>query len=372
MALFGKKNQSSSGHHIIDVIKYDGPNDVLIWKHPCEDFNTRTQLIVGHSQEAIFVKGGQILGRFIPGTYTLTTQNYPFIRTLVGLSTGGVSPFSCCVYYISKSISMDIAWGTNSPISVFDSIYNVPVDVTSYGSMTAQVENGQMLLEKLVGQTDSLDQELLVRYFQDMLDTQVRGVISQTIMELKLSVIGIDAHLPAMSQIAEQKLQPVFTPYGLHLNSFAISAIRTNDLDELKSKSRVLRESGMETATKAENIRIMADGRAYENQVLNVSEQDKMISEIGKTLAGNTGPSFSGAAPMMGFGGMNVTHSPAGRSADIAALLRKDATPGSAPAPEQEKLSFEKRVERLELLRSKDLITQEEFDKKIRQMLEEI
>ena len=31
---------------IYDVIKYEGDNDVFIWKHPCEDFNSLTQLIV--------------------------------------------------------------------------------------------------------------------------------------------------------------------------------------------------------------------------------------------------------------------------------------------------------------------------------------
>ena len=95
MALFWKP--APQRHSIIEVIRYDGPNDILIWKFPNEDFNTNTQLIVGPSQEAIFVKGGQVLGRFISGTYTLSTKNYPFIRALVGLATGGVSPFSCTV-----------------------------------------------------------------------------------------------------------------------------------------------------------------------------------------------------------------------------------------------------------------------------------
>lgn len=368
MALFGRKATQPNKHHLIDVIEYDGPNDVLVWKHPCEDFNTNSQLIVGHSQEAVFVKGGQIFGPFIPGTHTLSTQNYPFIRNLIGLSTGGVCPFTCRVYFINKAISMDIPWGTNAPISVFDPVYNVPVDVTSYGSLTARVENGKRLLERLVGQTDVFDQDLIMQYFKDVLDTQVRGVISQTIMELKLSVIGIDAHLPAMSRLAEQKLVELFVPYGLALNSFTISSVRSTDLDSLKNKSRALREHGMETATKAEDIRILTEGKAYENKVLQVSEQDKMISEIGKALAVNRGPEFQGGMPMGGFGNTNVVSSPARRSADIASLLSKSGQ----SAPSAEKLTFEQRVERLEMLKSKGWISQEDFDAKVRAMLEEI
>lgn len=31
---------------IAEILKYEGDNSTFIWKHPCEDFNTTTQLIV--------------------------------------------------------------------------------------------------------------------------------------------------------------------------------------------------------------------------------------------------------------------------------------------------------------------------------------
>lgn len=40
--------------HIADIIQYEGDNSTFIWKYPCEDFNSLTQLIVHESQEAIF------------------------------------------------------------------------------------------------------------------------------------------------------------------------------------------------------------------------------------------------------------------------------------------------------------------------------
>ena len=39
---------------IAQVIKYEGDNSTFVWKHPVEDFNTNSQLIVHESQEAIF------------------------------------------------------------------------------------------------------------------------------------------------------------------------------------------------------------------------------------------------------------------------------------------------------------------------------
>ena len=40
------------GLDIAKIIKYEGTNNVLVWKHPSEDFNTSSQLIVHESQEA--------------------------------------------------------------------------------------------------------------------------------------------------------------------------------------------------------------------------------------------------------------------------------------------------------------------------------
>ena len=42
--------------NVIDVIKYEGDNRTFIWKHPCEDFNLGSQLIVHESQEAVFFR----------------------------------------------------------------------------------------------------------------------------------------------------------------------------------------------------------------------------------------------------------------------------------------------------------------------------
>ncbi|MBQ0067450.1 MAG: SPFH domain-containing protein, partial [Phascolarctobacterium sp.] len=74
---------------VLDVIKYEGDNSTFIWKHPNEDFNTYSQLIVHESQEAIFFMNGQALDLFGAGRYTLETQNIPFLKKLLNLPTEG-------------------------------------------------------------------------------------------------------------------------------------------------------------------------------------------------------------------------------------------------------------------------------------------
>ena len=69
----GRKEENMA--HIADIIKYEGDNSTFVWKHPCEDFNSMTQLIVHESQEAIFFMNGEALDLFGPGRHTLETQN---------------------------------------------------------------------------------------------------------------------------------------------------------------------------------------------------------------------------------------------------------------------------------------------------------
>lgn len=355
---------------VIEVIKYDGPGDILVWKFPNEDFNTKTQLIVGHSQEAVFVKGGQVLGRFIPGTYTLETGNYPFLRGLVGLATGGACPFTCAVYYINKAVSMGIDWGTDKPISVADPIYHVPIDVRSYGDFSLRVENGQKLLERLVGQSQGLSHQEIHDYFANLMDTQVRGVISGAMLEKQLSPIGIDAHLPEMSAVAMERLRPIFEPYGLAVNHFTISSISARDLDSIKDTALSLQSHRMKTDVEAEDTVKAGRATAEANRALGFSAKEQAVATIGQTLADNRGPELTGGVrPFPGVGG-TVIESSASKSVDIARMLLNQQ-----PEPPQEQktaLSFEERARQVKFLLDNNMISQERYQEKIDELMREI
>ena len=388
MGLFNKNKSSSPKHNIIDVIKFDGPNDIMIWRHPNEDFNNNAQLIVSPSQEAIFVKGGQVLERFISGTYTLNSKNYPFIRSLIDLVTDGKSPFSCVVYYINNAISMGIDWGTDSPISVVDPIYGVPVDVRGYGDFSLRVENGQKLMTKLVGQTQGFSQEEVTSFFSNLIASRIRGVISSTMMEQGLSPIGIDAHLVEMSDAAAEKIRTIFEPYGMTVEHFVIGAITAPDLDSIKQKARDLQEHRMETNVFKEDKMRMAEAQRYENQALGVTEQEKWVGAAMGNLAENPGPIIGGASGMP-FPGMisgNIVQPAAAGTTEMARMLlnRKPrqepvndfsgTMPGGDAAGFQQPVqeSFEQRAKNVKFLLDNGMITQEQYQEKLTQLMNEI
>src|SRR4030042_1216363 len=126
--------------HFADVIKNTGPGDLLIWLNGEEDFNTNSTLIVAESEEALFFKDGVIEQVFDGGKYKLSTNNYPFISRLRNVLTGGISTFNCKVYFVRKAHSMEINWGTDSPIQVRDPVQGIATSVQARGAYKIQID----------------------------------------------------------------------------------------------------------------------------------------------------------------------------------------------------------------------------------------
>ena len=210
---------------IADIIKYEGDNSTFIWKHPCEDFNSLTQLIVHESQEAIFMMNGQALDLFGAGRYTLETQNIPKIGKALNRTTDGQTPFHCEVYFINKTEQMAIKWGTDSKVQFMEPTYNFPISIGASGEMSLRAEDSRKLLLKLVGTENFLGQENLTRYFRAFLMTKVKFYLAQVIREQKISIFEIDERLNEISSALLKMLQSDFADYGVALERFFITTI---------------------------------------------------------------------------------------------------------------------------------------------------
>lgn len=214
---------------IFDVIKYEGNNDTFIWKHPCEDFNCLTQLIVHENQEAVFYMNGQALDLFGPGRYTLKTQNIPLIGKVLNLATGGLSPFHCEVYFINKSEQMAIKWGTDSRVQFVEPTYNFPLSIGASGEMSLQAVDSRKLLVKLVGTEDDLSQPKLASYFRSFLMTRVKTYIAQIIKSESINIFEIDEKLSQFSDAIKNLLITDFADYGISLEIFFVNRVMKPD-----------------------------------------------------------------------------------------------------------------------------------------------
>ena len=161
---------------ILSVIKSEAPNGLLVWKHPAEDFNTLSTLIVNESQVALLYKNGQIADTFTAGRYVLNTQNIPFLRKLIEIPTNGVSTFSCQVYFVNMVEAMNIKWGLSSRVTYMEPTYGIPVELGARGAMSIAAADPRDLVVRLVGSEATLTVEGLVQYFPHRHEGEVTPV----------------------------------------------------------------------------------------------------------------------------------------------------------------------------------------------------
>ena len=105
---------------IIDVVDHvNVMDDELVYREPqggSGDFRFGSQVIVQESQAAVFVRQGQVLDALGPGSHTLSTGNLPLLTGLLGLATGGRTPFTADLYFVNLKDLPQVPWGTNPPI----------------------------------------------------------------------------------------------------------------------------------------------------------------------------------------------------------------------------------------------------------------
>lgn len=373
---------------IADIIKYEGDNTTFIWKHPCEDFNSLTQLIVHESQEAVFMMNGQALDLFGPGRYTLETQNIPKIGKILNRTTDSQTPFHCEVYFINKTEQMAIKWGTDSKVQFMEPTYNFPISIGASGEMSIRAEDSRKLLVKLVGTENVLDQEHLTRYFRAFLMTKVKSYLAQVIREQKISIFEIDERLNELSSVLVKLLQPDFTDYGLALERFFVTTIVKPDGENTyeKFKSLYFRQYAdiaeaklrqqtavIDAETEAQKTVIASKAMATKRAQEGYTYQQERGFDVAEQAAQNEG---IGEFTNMGIGlgvmsGIGGTVGGAVVGAVNEAMNSADQNPAEKSSS-NDVAAFKAKLDKLTMMKDAGMLTEEEFNKMKSQLLASI
>jgi membrane protease subunit (stomatin/prohibitin family) len=223
---------------IINVLKYDGPNNVLVWKwrpekdgKRAEELRYGTQLVVNQTQQAVFVKGGQITDIFEPGTHTLSPQNLPILSNLIGLAFGGNSPFKAEVYFVNRAVAMDTKFGL-VPFNMIEPNFKVPIPIGSRGSFAVRIENARDFLLSIIGTVADFETDTLREFFRSFITEHIKTAIVRIAREQNLSPLELEAIVTDVSEAVRCIISEKFAQYGLHLAMFNIEAIPIVDENE--------------------------------------------------------------------------------------------------------------------------------------------
>ena len=332
-------------------------------------------------EEAIFVNCGKIEKIFTNGTYKLSTKNYPFISRLANAFRGGISAFNCMVYFVKKSASLEVKWGTDSPIQVRDKKLGIATDLKARGAYKVCVENVAIFLEKLVGNNISFTHPNdLDDYFFNEFQSKIRTVIAKSVNAQNEELLGIDAKLDELSESIKPVFQEILGEYGLKCVNFSIAALEI-DKDELRRQyddiqmsmyeqtrqSDVDAQSTVKQGQAEAQVTIMR-GQA-EREVINAMGIDawskqktvEVLKEIGNNSAsGELASTSAGIAMGTIIGGM------------VSGLSESNLQSSYSTSKNSTQSDPQIILGELKKLLDAELITQDDYDKKKEEVLSKI
>jgi excisionase family DNA binding protein len=197
---------------IVQKFPKGGPGDIRLGS-PC---------IVNPGEVAVFVRSGEALGTFEPGTHVLTTANLPILEKIVGAAFSGDTPFTADVYFI-KSTDMTFKWGTTAPIVVEH--FNRPPGASAIignGTYVSKVREPWRFLVAM----DAFRNSVRLPQLKDRLDPLLGVMMQDKLSELAISKNLGPAQLQSFSQdlndLLVGMLQTDFDAIGMSLIDFNI------------------------------------------------------------------------------------------------------------------------------------------------------
>ncbi len=281
-----KENVKKQG--IASVIKYEGGNDTFVWKHPIEDFNLGSQLIVHESQEAIFFRDGKALDLFGSGRYTLATQNIPMLENLYKLPTNTTEFFHSEVYFINLTTQMGIKWGTDSKVRFFDPGSGLHVEIGAYGNFNLRVCDSRKLLIKLVGTASEFKQDeviggysiaSVVGKFKALVMNKVKSNLARVIKENSINILEIDEHIDVLSEKLCVAINENLEEYGLTMPEFFIMGVMTPDDDP--NFKRLKQQFADKTLKVREEEILKAEAEAAQGRKILEAQTEAQLKMVG-------------------------------------------------------------------------------------------
>jgi membrane protease subunit (stomatin/prohibitin family) len=319
----------------VDVIQWteDGPG-TLAWRFPFADKEIQNggQLIVRETQAAVFFDQGKFADKFDAGTFTLNTKNLPILTDLKNWDKGFESPFKSDVYFFSKREQIDQKWGTAQPIAIRDKEFG-PLRIRAFGNYSYQIADIETFFNKLSGTTE--------KYTVADAEGQLRGAIMMSLASFlgKADVAFIDmaGNQEGFSQKLKDAVAPSLKNYGLDLKTFFVQSIS-------------LPEEMEKQLDKLSAMRMFGDLKQY--------AQFQSADSISVAAANQGG--LAGAGVGIGAG------------VAMGQMMSQALNPNAGGGGGGNSDDPVAMIERLSQLKTKGIISQEEFDKKKTELLGKI
>ena len=262
------------------VVKWDmGLNDIFVYRHPAENFNIGSQLIVTEGQKALFFRNGKGLDVFGPGRHILETQKLPLLEEILKFPTDAELTFDSKVYFI-RTNRLNVKWGVPE-IRLRNPEMEFYVNIGISGSMDMQVIDDNESVRKFVymiigassgvehndpmGAGQSYTTEYIREKFQDVVKARLSDLMTNIIIENKINVLDIEGKKIVISEILRNDFNVILEEYGLVIpkSHFNLTTIKIHNIEDVERWRKQEAERSIKTREEklAEDILRSAQGR---------------------------------------------------------------------------------------------------------------
>ncbi len=337
----------------IDIIQWTEDSDgTLAWRFPMADMEIQygASLTVRESQMAVFVNEGKVADVFGPGMYKLTTQTIPVLTYLKNWDKLFESPFKSDVYFFSTRQQVDQKWGTPQPVTIRDKDFGA-VRLRAFGNYAFRVADPKLFHTEISGTREA--------YTVADLDGQLRGLvlahISDAIAQSGIPFLDLASNQIEFAKALSTELSPAFAAIGLKLDGITVQNVSLPEelqkvLDQKIGMGMVGNDMGkfMQYQT-AQAIPKFAEGAGQGGGIAGDAMGLGAGVALGQVLAQNLQAGLAGASASAANVATNVAASVGVRPDEVMATLEKLAD-----------------------LKSKGILTQEEFDGKKAELLKKL
>lgn len=212
---------------VFDAVYVDSwGKDEIVQKFPPGgpgDIKLGSQLIVNQGETAVFIRGGEAMGTFEPGRYTLTTENVPFLTNLLeGALFGGRNVFTADIYFL-KTTDMTLRWGTVNPIIV-EHPQRMPgaSAMRGNGTYVGKVKDPWRFLNAMDAFRNSVRQNDIKSRLDPMLGVMIQDKLSELAVSQNLGPAQLQSFTKELNELLIGLLQEEFDAIGMNLIDFNI------------------------------------------------------------------------------------------------------------------------------------------------------
>ncbi|MDL2232445.1 SPFH domain-containing protein [Ruminococcaceae bacterium OttesenSCG-928-L11] len=231
-----KKTLQDSIPDVVTNNDISGQSAEMLWKYKNNTLMTGSRLIVGESQEAIFVKNGVIEHIFGPGSYNLDTDNIPILKTLLTKAYGGTSPNTAEIWFVNKASIMEIPWGTPTPLAMEVNKFGAPLTLNfrCNGVVSVKVVDSKTIFTELAGQGRQFTVERFKDSIKSILTSRLRKAIGTMMNDGQRDYKDLQNNITDLEEPIRASVADEILRYGVNVEGCYVRGFSVVDDDALK------------------------------------------------------------------------------------------------------------------------------------------